>query len=176
MSTIPLLKVKARDHVSLPGLGIAEFDGRGGVRFQFAGEEYAVRLSEVGLEERSFIALWCDAAARTIMIVNLYGEVAASIRLDDRAVSLTAVGRDAGLDTGFWRTLIVETRAGPLLVYEHGVIAFDVDGRVRWRAVHPTIDWSLLGVEGDRVAFENEFEGQWRYRLTDGRKEVVPVE
>lgn len=103
-----------------------------------------------------------------------YGLLAASIRLDSRTVELTAINHDPDLEMGLWHSEFVETPRGPLLVYELGVIAFNLDGTVRWRAEHPSIQWVFLGVEGDRVVFDNEFEGQWRYRVQDGQKQVVP--
>jgi hypothetical protein len=174
VSIVRVFEVEPKARVALPGLGLAEFDGRGGVRFDLKGRELHLSLLDAGVVSRALITLWSDAATGTVLIHQHQGVMCvAAVRLRDGAVSMVPVYHDARLETGLWHAEFVETPLGPVLVYELGVIAFDSDGAVRWRAEHPSIQWVYLGVEGDEVVFDNEFEGQWRYRLEDGRKRVL---
>jgi hypothetical protein len=174
MSIISVFPVHAGGKVALAGLGLVTFDGRGGVRFRLDGDDISVPLPTVGIEENALASIWSDAKSRSVLIHRHQGMVAASIRLPSGEVRLTPVDHDREIEGGLWHSDFIETPRGPLLVYELGVIAFNRDGSVRWRVEHPTIQWVFLGVEGDRVVFDNEFEGQWRYRLEDGQRQVVP--
>jgi hypothetical protein len=173
MSVISVFTVTPGAKAVLDGIGFVIFDGHGNVCFQFGFQERSVSLPTVGLLEHAIITLWSDSVSRTVLLHPHKGILAASVRLETGSVSLTSVGHDRSLEGGLWHDDFVETSQGPLLVYELGVIAFNRDGTVRWRAEHPTIQWVFLGVDGNRLVFDNEFEGQWRYRLDDGRKEVV---
>lgn len=173
MSIISVFTVAPAAKAALPGLGLLCFDGRGGARFQLGGQDHFVALPRVGLLDQALITIWCDATSRTVLLHRHKGMVAACVRLDGWALEYIPVDHDQSLEGGLWHDDFVETDLGPLLVYELGVIAFNRDGSVRWRAEHPDIQWVCLGIEGERVVFDNEFEGQWRYRIEDGQKLVV---
>ncbi len=159
----------------LPGIGLLVFDSRSRVRFQSEAGERTFKLPKIDTDWDD-VTIWSDSTTQVVILQWYTASNAITIRLDRATVELVPLHRARDLDRGLMCEDFLETSLGPLLVHELGVIAFNRDGSVRWRAELPHIQWVCLGIRGDGVVFESEFEGQWRYRLVDGKRELVTSE
>lgn len=152
----------------LPGLGLAILDGLGGIRLQLMGREITAMQPTVAMGDG--IEIWSEPSASAVLVLHQQGDVASmDLRTGDTTlVGLSTLKREE--DADFRGAGLVETQLGPLVVYELGVVAFSLDGTVRWRAEVPTFQWFFRGVRGDLVVFEHEYYGTWTFDLRTGAK------
>ncbi|MGY8770153.1 MAG: hypothetical protein ACKVH8_17185 [Pirellulales bacterium] len=119
------------------------------------------------LREINFVSFWCTE--NKLLLCDNYGLDIFSIVIETGVseVVLTLQHRD---ETGVYRTKFVEVDQGCLLVYERGLISFDLNCKVRWEIDIPMLDTLFQGAIENEILFYSEFEGETRYSLYDGMK------
>lgn len=78
------------------------------------------------------------------------------------------LNREDNEDPDFYRSDFVDIDDGCLFVYEGGLIKFDLNINVSWHIRHQRIDWFFTGIRNGSARYENEYDGEWGYRLADG--------
>lgn len=162
--------------IALPDEATLQIGPGGLASYASATAHWTADLAEVwGVPSYSsdFFVVWSAEGSGALLLLRHYREAGlVLLRASGSAMPIPLEPRmpDEGLRTD----RIVETRRGPLVVWEHGVIALCPDGSTRWRRDIPTIDTLFEHVRDDLVVFSNEFSGGERFRLDDGARVPGP--
>jgi hypothetical protein len=107
------------------------------------------------------ISLFCDSYGLFVYILSLKdGIIIDEIKLNRNELD----------DSGMYRNDFIALENGCLLVYEGGIIRFDLEGKLLWQRKHNQIDKIFTSISNGYAWYESEFEGEWGYNLVDGAK------
>lgn len=131
-------------------------------------EEWA--LSE--LYYRAYdLEVWIQKAGATVLMTcNESTEVLRLIPEMSSPVAVATLSSRISLNVGLRHCTFRTTHAGPCLIYESGVVAFDGCGVRRWHVDHGKLDFLFDGIDEEIVLYRNERLGRWGYALSDGRR------
>jgi hypothetical protein len=122
------------------------------------------------VDESCFIDYWFNECLGVVLLCDSEGLKLFCLDLLDERGQTIPLNRSEMDDSGVFRQQFVDSREGPLFVYEGGLISFNQKGAVRWRVDHQQMDRVFVGIRDACAWYESEYEGSWGYRLSDGKK------
>lgn len=84
--------------------------------------------------------------------------------------SIIELNRDDNEDSKYFHSKFYLINNGIILIYEEGIIKFDLKGRIGWKHNHKYFDWHFVGIRQDKIYYESEFDGKWCYEVKTGIK------
>jgi len=79
--------------------------------------------------------------------------------------TVAAINREQ--DSGLRRSAFVSAPV-PVFIFEHGLLAFDSDGQLRWSRNDLKLDQFFTRVEKGRIFYHSEHRGDWAFDLSTG--------
>jgi hypothetical protein len=116
---------------------------------------------------------WLDEADGLLLLMPRTGEEILRVELrEGSAQELEWLVRDEDEDLRF-----VSVRPGPggtlLVLYERGLVCLDMDGGVRWHALHDDLSAEIVAIDADHVVLRQQWPTELagrerRYSLANG--------
>ena len=126
------------------------------------------------LEKESYLHYALNPDLGRMMLADERGDGVYLLDLRSQELSLIApLDRPYSstyFDAGMYRIEFVELEDGVLLVYEGGIMRLAWDGQLRWKHEHDHFWLSFTGVDSGIAWYRSEIDGEYGYRLEDGRR------
>lgn len=121
------------------------------------------------------VLYWTDCERCHLALLPEDGTEVTGLDLSEQPrVSCTA-RLERECDPAFLQTRMLDVAGNLLLVYETGLLLIGNHGIPSWHVKHGYLDYHFCEVVGRCVVYENDYEGRWAYRLTDGVRCAAPA-